>query len=74
MPKTEGTSEDDLLLLTVPEACKLLRCSRATLYNLRNAGRIEMLKFGHRTSRVVKRSIDKLLAESQRPIGRGNAA
>jgi excisionase family DNA binding protein len=67
--------EDESLLLTVQEACHMLRCSRATLYNLRNAGRIEMVKFGHRTSRVVKSSIDRLIAETkQHPIGRGNAA
>jgi excisionase family DNA binding protein len=72
MPNAKQDDAQEELLLTVPEACELLRCSRATLYKLRNEGRIEMLKFGHRTSRVVKRSIDKLLQEG--PAGRGNAA
>jgi excisionase family DNA binding protein len=64
--------DDDLL--TVREACKLLRCSRATLFNkLRKEGRIEMVKLGYRTVRITKRSVDKILAESG-PAGRGRAA
>jgi excisionase family DNA binding protein len=66
--------QDDDVVLKVREACKLLRCSKATLYNLHRKGRIEMVKLGSRTTRVLKRSIDKLLAESNRPIGRGRKA
>jgi excisionase family DNA binding protein len=60
-------------LLTVQESMKLLRCSRATLYNLKKAGKIETVKYGHRTVRVYRRSIDKLLREGG-PAGRGRAA
>jgi excisionase family DNA binding protein len=66
--------DDDAVLLTVPEACRMLRCSRATLYKLRNAGRIDMLKLGHRTTRVTKQSIDRLMHEQSRPVSRGDAA
>lgn len=73
-PDKNKDAPDDVMLLTVLEACRLLRCSRATLYNLRNAGRIEMVKLGHRTTRVVKRSVDQLLHENSGPVGRGRAA
>lgn len=65
MSKTEETATDNEILLTIPEACRLLRCSRATLYKLRRAGRIEILKLGYRTARVVKGSINKMIEENR---------
>jgi excisionase family DNA binding protein len=70
--KTDEIRPDDVLL-TLPQACRVLRCSRSTLFKLHREGRIEMVKLGYRTSRVIKRSIDKLLIESG-PQGRGRAA
>lgn len=60
-----------MALLTVIEACKMLRCSRSTLYNLRDAGKIKMLRLGYRTSRVVKQSVERLIREHDGPIGLG---
>jgi excisionase family DNA binding protein len=54
-------------LMTVVEACRVLRCGRTQLYKLRNQGHIEMVKFGHRTTRVSKRSIEKYLSVIDRP-------
>jgi excisionase family DNA binding protein len=70
--KPDELGPDDVLL-TVKEACKILRCSRPTLFKLKREGRIEMIKYGYRTARIVKRSVDKLLQESG-PAGRGRAA
>ena len=49
------------LLVTVPEACRLLGVSRSTVWNLIKSGRIKVAKIGRRTLPLYK-SLEALAA------------
>jgi len=49
------------LLVTVPEACRLLGVSRSTVWNLIKGGRIKVAKIGRRTLPLYK-SLEALAA------------
>jgi hypothetical protein len=49
-------------LCTIQQAQKMLGCSRSKIYALRDQGRLELVKFDHRT-KVTQSSLEKLLAE-----------
>jgi len=50
-------------LITVAAAAALLACSRAKVYSLHQAGVLELRKVGARGTRVVKASVERVLAE-----------
>lgn len=54
--------EDESLTLTIPEAAKLLRISRATAYEAARTGALPVLRFG-RVLRVPKFGLQRLLGE-----------
>lgn len=60
----EGTKS---LLVSVPEAARLLGVSRTTMYNLIDAGAVVKVKIGDRglvTRASVEDYVDRLVAES----------
>lgn len=61
-------SNDAPLLLTVPEACTLLRISRWSFYRLLREGRIETIRLGSRRlvpAAGLERLIEQLVQESR---------
>lgn len=57
-------------LLTIAEARKRLKVSRATLYNLIRAGKLALVKVGKR-SLVPEGALERLIEESRPPRHRG---
>jgi excisionase family DNA binding protein len=55
-------------LLTVPEACALLKISRPTLYRMRRDGLLRIVKVVS-LSRVPKSDIDRIAGAYQEPVG-----
>ena len=51
-------------LYSAPQVCELLAISRATLYRLKSAGKIESLKIGSAT-RFTESAIDRFIKASQ---------
>jgi excisionase family DNA binding protein len=49
-------------LVTVRETLAVLRIGRTKAYELVNAGALEVVKFGKRSTRVKRSSIEKLMA------------
>lgn len=49
-------------LLTIKEGCQLLRVGTTKLYELINAGAIEVIHLGSRSTRIKRSSIERLLA------------
>lgn len=49
-------------LLTVQETMATLRVGRTKLYALINAGQLEVVKFGKRSTRIRATSVEKLMA------------
>ena len=60
---------DDELLLTVSEAARLLRLSRAFTYELVNRGDLPAVRFGRRVL-VPRAALERCLAQAATP---GNA-
>lgn len=58
---TENLSRLAGNLLTVKESMAALRVGRTKLYELINAGQVEVVRFGLRSTRVKASSIEKLL-------------
>jgi excisionase family DNA binding protein len=55
--------DEAIELITVAAAAELLKCSRAKIYDLHNAGVIDLRKIGHRSTRVTRDSVDRLIAD-----------
>jgi excisionase family DNA binding protein len=54
---------DDTELLTVTEAARLLRVSRASAYSLAAAGRLPIVKVGPRSIRVSRARLARWIEE-----------
>ena len=63
------------MLLTVKEACEILRISRSHLWQLTRSGKIKEVRIGKRGIRIpeaeIERFISEGLVEVQPPIGEG---
>jgi excisionase family DNA binding protein len=55
--------------MTVPEACRVVRLSRAKVYQLMDAGELAFAKFG-RARRIPRRSLEKYVERCM--VGTGN--
>lgn len=55
-------ADDDSLLLTVPEAARLLRISRNTCYDLVARGEIPAVKLGERLLRIPRVGLTQWIA------------
>ena len=53
--------EDKGGLVTVEQAMSALKCSRATIYKLRDAGKLEIVRITDRMTRVTERSLNKMI-------------
>lgn len=58
---TYPTIHDDSVL-TVKESCLILKVGATKLYELINSGVLEVIYLGNRSTRVKRRSINRLLA------------
>ncbi|MBT9143385.1 MAG: putative DNA-binding proteinA [Dehalococcoidia bacterium] len=58
--------EEETLVLSVPEAGRLLGLSRSTSYALANSGELPCLRLGRRLV-VPKAALEKLLESAGRP-------
>ena len=56
--------ENQSHLLTVKECMASLRIGRTKLYELINAGKLDVVKFGQRSTRVKPESVEKLINHS----------
>lgn len=56
-----STSTHNEGLLTVKESCQILRVGATKLYELINAGAIEVIYLGNRSTRIKHSSIKRLL-------------
>jgi excisionase family DNA binding protein len=54
--------DQEILLRTIEETQRLLRCSRSTVYELGNSGRLQFVKLG-RSTRVNDASIRTLVEQ-----------
>lgn len=55
--------------LTIQEAMKRLKISRATIYRWAKAGRLTIYQLGPRSSRIKRDDIERLEREAQRLYG-----
>lgn len=53
-------------LVSMQEAAKMLKVTVKCIYDHVNAGELELIKLGHRTSRITLRSLEKLIQEGRR--------
>jgi len=53
----------DAELITVARAAELLGCSRSKIYDLHQAGALELRKLGYRSTRVTLQSVERLVAD-----------
>lgn len=49
-------------LLTVPETMAALRIGRTKAYELINAGALQVVRFGNRSTRIRAESVEQLIA------------
>jgi excisionase family DNA binding protein len=61
MRKRTPPPPTDAQVLTIPEACTLLRLSRATLYRAMDAKRLPYLKYGKRRL-IAREDVDAFIA------------
>jgi excisionase family DNA binding protein len=62
-----ATSEGDWL--TVSEACRYVRVTRATLYRWARQGRLRLYKLGARATRVRRSDLDRMASPREYPEG-----
>ena len=48
-------------LISIDEACTMLRLSRTTIYQLARSGQVEIKKLGPKTARVVVASLERYI-------------
>lgn len=56
-----STTENLSRLLTVKETIDALRVGRTKLYELINTGKLDVVRFGKRSTRVRAESVEKLM-------------
>lgn len=59
----QSGSDIERLGYTIPEVCRIVPCSRATVYRLINQNKLELLKIGGR-SIIPARSLRNLFSEA----------
>lgn len=51
-------------VMTVKDACKILKCGKTNIYNLINCGKLSAVKVGEKKGiRIYERDVDRLLNE-----------
>ena len=55
----------NIKLLTVAEACEMLRISRTMLFNLRRSGQLSTIVVGKRSIRVSLRAIEDYIERAE---------